>query len=157
MLFGCQKSREIKNPLRLHVNVMDPLRLHVNIMDYYKLYFHNCTFTISSCGNTISNFQIVLPKLYFHYIFMLKYNFQILLPQLYFHNCTFIVKRNGFLYYFFQNCNDITMVNEKTHPILLVLALVSNILHTRAFGTRIQLHYLLEQGHVILDSFFHPP
>ena len=37
------------------------------------------------------------------------------------------------LYYFFQNCNDITMVDEKTHPILLVLALVSNILHTRAY------------------------
>ena len=97
-------------------------------MDYYKLYFHNCTFTISSCGNTISNFQIVLPKLYFHYIFMLKYNFQILLPQLYFHNCTFIVKRNGFLDYFFLNCNDITMVDEKTNPILRVLARVSNII-----------------------------
>ena len=37
------------------------------------------------------------------------------------------------LYYFFLNCNDITMVDEKTHPILLVLALVSNILHTRAY------------------------
>ena len=34
MLFGCQKSREIKNPLRLHVNVMDSLRLHVNVMEF---------------------------------------------------------------------------------------------------------------------------
>ena len=46
------------------------------------------------------------------------------------------------------------MVDEKTHPILLVLALVSNILHTRAFGTRIQLHYLLEQERVIWTRFF---
>ena len=48
-----------------------------------------------------------------------------------------VIKTENFcplnLYYFFQNCNDITMVDEKTHPILLVLALVSNILHTRAY------------------------
>ena len=34
LLFGCQKSHEIKNPLRLHVKVMDSLRLHVNIMEF---------------------------------------------------------------------------------------------------------------------------
>ena len=43
---------------------------------------------------------------------------------------------------------------KKLVQITCSCSLVSNVLHTRAFGTRIQLHYLLEQERVIWTRFF---
>ena len=58
------------------------------------------------------------------------------------------------LYYFIVNSNDISMVDEKTHP--NYLSLLSYIIYyiIRAFGTHNVIYYVLEQGHVIWIRFF---
>ena len=51
----------------------------------------------------------------------------------------------------------ITMVDEKTNPILRVLARVSNVIVYECRRHEYAIHYLQEQGQVILDEFFDPP
>ena len=58
------------------------------------------------------------------------------------------------LYYFIVNSNDISMVDEKTHPNYLSLLLYVIYYIIRAFGTHNVMYYVLEQGHVIWIRFF---
>ena len=58
------------------------------------------------------------------------------------------------LYYLIVNSNDISMVDEKTHP--NYLSLLSYVIYyiIRAFGTHNVIYYVLEQGHIIWIRFF---